>query len=231
MRVVLFGATGMVGAAVLRECLASPDVEHVLSVGRSTTGRSDPKLEELQVADVTQLEPYLARFAGYDAAFFCLGVSSVGMEEARYRSLTYDLTLAVARVLVRAAPGMAFVYVSGAGTDSTETGRVMWARVKGATENALLRLGFPQVYLFRPGGIQPRYGVRPRDRRLRVVLTLIGWTLPLLKRLAPGAVTSSDRVGRAMIRVARDRPVGAIVSTRRINELGRAEPRGAPAPP
>src|SRR5579863_7247215 len=137
MRIILFGATGMVGQGALRECLLDPRVERVLSVGRSRTGQQHPKLEELVVPDLFDLGASADRLQGFDAALFCLGATSAGMSEADYRRLTHDLTLAVAQTLVRLNPNMTFVFVSGAGTDSTETSRTLWARVKGATENAL----------------------------------------------------------------------------------------------
>src|SRR5579864_1453935 len=162
MKVILFGATGMVGQGVLRECLRDPRVEAVLAVGRSATGQSHPKLSELVQQDLFAYSANEARLKGYDACFFCLGVSSAGMSEADYRHITYDLTLAAAETLVRLNPAMTFIYVSGAGTDSSERGSSMWARVKGATENALLRLPFKAAYMFRPGVIRPLHGIRSK---------------------------------------------------------------------
>src|SRR5215813_6733363 len=140
MKAILFGATGMVGQAVLGECLRDDSVDWVLSIGRSNSGRNRPKLRELVQKDLATVDVPDAELAGYDACFFCLGVSSAGMSEAEYTRLTYDLTLAWARVLARVNPAMTFIYVSGQSTDSTERGRIMWARVKGRTENALMRL-------------------------------------------------------------------------------------------
>ena len=166
MKVLVTGATGMVGQGVLLECLRDPRVERVLSLGRSPTGRTDPKLEELVQPDLTGLAQVEDRLRGYDACFFCLGVSSAGMSEVDYRKVTFDLTTSVAQTLVRLNPAMSFVYVSGAGTDSTEHGRAMWARVKGQTENALLRLPFRGAYMFRPGVIRSKDGIRSRSRSL-----------------------------------------------------------------
>ena len=151
MRILLFGATGMVGQGVLRECLVDGDVTRVLCVGRKPTGQQHPKLSELVVPDMSDYSAVEDKLSDFDACFFCLGVSSVGMSEADYRRITYDLTLAAAQPLARLNPQMTFIYVSGAGTDSTERGPTMWARVKGATENALMRLPFRAAYMFRPG--------------------------------------------------------------------------------
>jgi len=219
VKVLLFGASGMVGGGVLIECLRSPEVTEVLSVGRSPSGKHDPKLRELQVPDLTRLEPFEGQLRGYDAAFFCLGVASAGMTEAEYRRTTYDLTVAVANTLVRLNSGLTFVYVSGAGTDSSEHGRRMWARVKGETENALLRMPFKAAYMFRPALIQPREGVRSKTRSYRLVYAILWPFLPLLLRLAPNSTTSTDRVGRAMIRVAGHGPQKHLLETRDINAL------------
>jgi uncharacterized protein YbjT (DUF2867 family) len=219
MNVLLFGATGMVGQGVLRECLRDGDVGRVLAVGRRPTGHAHEKLGDLVVADPADLRAVESQLVGFDACFFCLGVTSAGLSEERYTRLTFDLTLAVARTLARLDPGMTFVYVSGSGTDSSERGRVMWARVKGRTENALLGLPFKAAYMFRPAYIQPLDGVQSRTRWYRVAYAAIAPLYPLLKRLFPGAVTTTAQLGRAMLAVARggfDRPV---LETRDINGL------------
>lgn len=221
VKVLLFGGTGMVGQGVLRECLSSTDVHAVVSVGRRSLGAGPEKLEELVLPDVTELGSVEGRIAGCDATFFCLGSTSIGKSEEEYRRLTYDLTLAVARTLVRLNPSMTFVYVSGAGTDSTEKGRAMWARVKGSTENALLRLPFRRAYMFRPGAIQPLHGVRSKTRAYRILYVVLRPLLGLLVWVAPSSVTTSERVGRAMIRVGREGAPRPIVDTREINRLGR----------
>jgi uncharacterized protein YbjT (DUF2867 family) len=167
MRVVIFGATGMVGQGVLRECLRDPAVTRVLAVGRRPTGVSHPKLTELVRHDMHDWSGADDALAGHDACFFTLGVSAAGMSEAEYTRTTYDLTLAAATTLARLDPGMTFIYVSGAGTDSTERGRMMWARVKGRTENALLRLPLRAAYIFRPGMIEAVGGVRPSNALYR----------------------------------------------------------------
>ena len=193
----------MVGQGVLRACLADPGVERVLAIGRGATGQHHPKLREVTLPDVTALASLEGELARYDACFFCLGVSSAGMAEARYAQLTYDLTLSIATTLARIAPGMTFVYVSGAGTDSSEQGRTMWARVKGRTENALLRLPFRAAYMFRPGLIVPEDGIRSRTGWYNAIYVLLTPVMPLLRRLAPNAILTTSQVGRAMLGVAR----------------------------
>jgi len=203
MKVILFGATGMVGQGVLRECLADATVTEVLTVGRHATGQQDPKLRELVAPDLYDLSPSEGRLAGFDACFFTLGTSEAGLSEERYSRVTYDLTLAVARTLVRLNPTMTFVYVSGMGTDSSERGRVMWARVKGRTENALLRIGFKAAYMFRPGMIVPMHGIKSRTTLYRVGYLIMSPIVPALRALFPNAITTTERVGRAMIAVAK----------------------------
>ncbi len=220
MNVILFGASGMVGQGVLRECLRDPQVGRVLSVARSAGGAAlHPKLRELVHADLFDLQPVRAELAGYDACFFCLGVSSAGMSEDAYWRVTFDLTLAAARTLAYLNPLMSFVYVSGAGTDSTEKGHVMWARVKGATENALLALPFRAAYMFRPGIIQPLHGVRSKTGSYRVFYTLAAPLLPLARALWPSQVTTTEQVGRAMLKAARDGAPKRILESADINAL------------
>jgi uncharacterized protein YbjT (DUF2867 family) len=219
MKVILFGATGMVGQGVLRECLLAADVEAVLSVGRSATGQQHAKLRELVHADLTDDASIAGELAGHDACFFCLGVSAAGMSEADYTRITYDVTLAAAQVLARVSPALTFIYVSGEGTDSTEQKRAMWARVKGRTENALLKLPFRAV-MFRPGLIRPLHGIRSKTRLYRIGYTLAWPLFPLLGWL--GALTTTERVGRAMLRVARDGAPGPILRNRDINQLAAA---------
>jgi uncharacterized protein YbjT (DUF2867 family) len=200
MKVIIFGATGMVGQGVLRESLLAADVEQVLVVTRRPTGVKHPKLREVMLADFADLTPIEGDLAGYDACFYCLGISSVGVDEAAYTVVSYDYPVAAARILAKLNPGMTFVYVSGAGTDPN--GRQMWARVKGRTENAIIDL-FPNGYAFRPGIIQPTHGATSGVGWYNTVYTVAAPLMALLHRVAPNYITSTDRLGRAMLRAAR----------------------------
>jgi uncharacterized protein YbjT (DUF2867 family) len=203
MNVILFGATGMVGQGVLRECLLDPGVQQILSIVRTPSGQQHPKLRELVHTNFFDYNAIELQLTGYDACFFSLGVSSTGMDEAKYTHLTCDLTLAAAATLARLNPQMTFLYISGAGTDSTERGRIMWARVKGKTENALLKLPFRAAYMFRPGFIQPLHGIRSKTRLYQVIYTALNPILPLLKSAFPKSIITTEQLGRAMINVAR----------------------------
>jgi len=202
MNVLLFGATGMVGQGVLRECLLSPDVATVTSMVRKPTTQTNPKLRELVVTNFFDFSPFEKDWSQIDACFFCLGVSSVGMKEADYRRITFDITLAAARLLARLNPAMTFIYISGMGTDSSEKGRTMWARVKGATENALLALPF-HAYMFRPAGIVPLHGIKSKTRLYQSFYTLLTPLLPAMNKLFPKYMTTTEQLGRAMLKVAR----------------------------
>lgn len=216
MNVILFGATGMIGQGVLRECLRDPRVDSVLIVGRTPTGSRHEKVRELIHHDFQDFSAVAQEFGGLDACFFCLGVSAAGMSEADYRRVTYDVTMAAAGPLAARNPAMTFVYVSGAGTDSSERGRSMWARVKGRTENALLALPF-RAYAFRPGYIQPMHGVRSKTGWYRAMYAVTTPLYPLARRLAPGQVTTTEAVGRAMISVARQGWDERVLTVRDIN--------------
>jgi uncharacterized protein YbjT (DUF2867 family) len=218
VKVIVFGATGMVGQGALRECLLDPGVEAVLVIGRTPTGQHHAKLRELNPADLYDLGPIEGELDGWDACLFCLGVSSVGMSEADYRRVTYDLTMSVAQTLHAHNPDMSFVYVSGAGTDSTESGRSMWARVKGATENALLAMPWP-AYMFRPAYIQPVAGVRSKTRWYAAIYAVAAPLYPVIRRLAPGIATTTEQLGKAMLAAARTGAPKRVLETRDINAL------------
>ena len=194
----------MVGQGALRACLLDPTVTRVVSVSRRPTGKSDPKLREVVQSDVTDLAALGPELKTTDACLFTLGVSSLGQSEEEYSRATYDLTMRVAEQLVRANPSMTFVYVSGRSTDSTEKGSAMWARVKGRLENALLRLGFARAYMFRPGAIIPQHGIRSSTGWYNTLYAITRPLFPLVRRMSPTAVTTSDQMSRAMIAVARD---------------------------
>ncbi|MBL8939197.1 MAG: epimerase [Archangium sp.] len=203
MRVLILGATGMIGQGVLRECLADPDVTSVLVAGRTPLGQTHPKLSELLLSDLSNWTSHEPQLTGIDACFYCLGVSSGGMSEADYTRITYDYTVSLATSLHRASPGATFCFISGASTDATEKGSVMWARVKGRAENALARIGFRQLFLFRPGYIQPMDGIVSKTTSYRVMYAVMSPLYPLLKRLAPKLVTSTRQLGRAMLNVTK----------------------------
>jgi uncharacterized protein YbjT (DUF2867 family) len=193
----------MVGQGVLRECLVDPEVEQVLALGRRACGVENPKLLEIVRPELFDYSDIEHELAGYDACFFCLGVSAAGMNEEQYTKITYELTLAAAETLVKLNPNMTFIYVSGAGTDGTEQGRTMWARVKGKTENDLLKLPFKAAYMFRPALIQPMHGIKSRTTAYRVGYAIAAPLFPVLKALFPRYVTTTEDVGRAMLRVAK----------------------------
>ncbi len=203
MRVLLFGATGMIGQGALRECLLDPDVAEVVAIGRHRTGRTHPKLRDLEQRDLSNLAAIEGELRGFDAFFYCLGVTSAGKTEAEYTRVTYDLTMAAAEPLARLNPGMTFIFVSGAGTDSTERGRVMWARVKGRTENALLRLPFKAAYMFRPGVVQPLHGIQSRTAAYRLLYMTLSPLVAVLRHVLPRYIITTEEMGRAMLNVAR----------------------------
>ena len=217
-RIILTGATGMVGEGVLLTCLAQPDVEAVLSLSRRPSGHTHPKLRELLVPDFFDLSAIESELVGYSACFFCAGVSSVGMNEADYTHVTHDLTLHVAQTLARLNPAMTFVYVSGVGTDSQETSRQMWARVKGRTENALLKLPFRTAYMFRPGLMQ----AVPGQAHVKASYRLLGGLTPLLRRVAPAYACTLREVALAMLAVARHGAAKPVLEVPDLVQLARA---------
>jgi uncharacterized protein YbjT (DUF2867 family) len=219
MNVLIFGATGMVGQGVLRECLKADDVDAVVTIGRKATGARHAKLMEIVHADMFDYADIEPQLSGFDACFFCLGVSSGGMTEADYARLTYDLTMAAADTLARLNPDMTFTYVSGAGTDSTEKGSTMWSRVKGRTENALMQLPFRGVFLFRLGIIQPLDGIRSQTASYRILYNITKPLLPVLRWLLPNTVLTTEVMGKAMLAAARIGEGRVVLETRDINAL------------
>jgi uncharacterized protein YbjT (DUF2867 family) len=225
MKVLIYGATGMVGQGVLRECLMDPEVELVVTIGRTATGTRNAKLNEIVHADLSSYVGAEEELARFDACFFCLGVSSSGMKEADYTRLTYGFTLAAAEVLSRLNSGMTFIYVSGSGTDSSEKGRAMWARVKGRTENALLRLPL-SAYMFRPGFIQPMDGIQSKTPSYRFFYKVLGPLLPLLRWALPNQALTTREIGQAMLTVAKQGYEKRVLETRDIRAVvGRSDRR------
>ena len=196
VRAIITGSTGMVGEGVLHEALNSNQVEHVLVVNRRPCGVSHPKLKEVIHSDFHNLAPIEAQLQNYNACFFCLGVSSVGMKEPEYKRMTYDLTLHFANTLLAKNPDLTFCYISGAGTDSSEKGRQMWARVKGKTENALLKLPFKSSYMFRPAFIEPTKGLKNTLK----LYNYVGWMIPIMRVISPNYISSLKDIGQAMIK-------------------------------
>ncbi len=218
LNVIITGATGMVGKGVLLECIDSPDVESILLINRSPVDVMHPKVKEIIHKDFFDLSSVRDQLTGYNACFFCLGVSSVGMKEADYKRFTYDLTLGFAKVVLFLNPDMTFCYVSGAGTDSSEKGKSMWARVKGKTENDLLSLGFKATYMFRPGYIHPMRGIKSKTPLYNAFYVVLKPLYPLLKRM-PKYVTDNAAIGRAMIAVARNGYTKRVLESIDINSI------------
>jgi uncharacterized protein YbjT (DUF2867 family) len=218
MNVVIFGATGLIGQGVLRECLRDPDVAVVKAVGRSAAGAAHPKLRDVVHSDMRGFAAIEPELHDIDAAFFCIGVTSAGMAEAEYERVTYDIAVAAATALARLNPSMTFIYVSGAGADSSERGRVMWARVKGKAENAILRMSF-KGYVFRPAVVQPMHGIRSRTAMYNVLYALFRPLLPLLRRMFRGYVLTTEEIGRAMLIVARYGAPKRVLESRDISAL------------
>ncbi|MEV7345740.1 NAD(P)H-binding protein [Streptomyces sp. NPDC093544] len=218
MKVVLFGASGMIGHGVLRACLDDAGVESVIAVVRRPLAVQHPKLHEVVPADFTDLTDVATSFDGTDACFFCLGAPSAGLTEAEYTRVTHDYALAAAHALLPLNDELTFVYVSGAGSDSAST--TMWARVKGRTEDALLALPF-HAYIFRPAYIRPRQGARPGTRSYRLMYAATSWLYPLLRRIFPKHTTTTDTLGRAMLGVTRLKGRGPrVLASTEINDLG-----------
>ena len=197
--VIITGATGMVGKGVLLECLDHKDIREVLAIGRNSMGVEHPNLNELIHKDFTDFSDFRNQLSGYDACYFCLGISAAGLKEEQYKKITYDFTLALANTLLELNSEMTFIYVSGEGTDSSEKGRMMWARVKGKTENDLLNLGFKQAYMFRPGAIIPLRGIKSRTKSYQFMYDYFLWLVKGIKAIAPNSVVNTTQIGLAMI--------------------------------
>jgi uncharacterized protein YbjT (DUF2867 family) len=218
MRVVLFGATGMIGQGSLRECLLDPDVTSVLAVVRSPELPPHPKLHELVHKDFLDFSSVAEALTGYDACFWCLGITSAGMSEADYTRITYGFTLAAAKVLAERNPGMTFIFVSGANTDAN--GKAMWARVKGKTENAVAALPFKAAFMFRPAFIQPVHGVTSKTKSYRILYALFTPVVPLVKLLMSKKFTTSEILGKAMLAVAKQGAGKTVLESSDIHAIG-----------
>jgi uncharacterized protein YbjT (DUF2867 family) len=219
MNVLIFGATGMVGQSVLRECLLSSEITSVQAVGRTSLEQQHPKLRSVVPKDMWDYTTIEDKLTGFDACFFCLGVSSSGLSEEAYKRITYDLPLAAADTLARLDPKMVFVHISGTGADSSERGPSMWARIKGKTENALLRLPFKAVYIFRPGAIQPLHGIKSKTRSYHLLYVVTAPLWPLLRALFPRYILTTEQVGRAMLAAAKSGYPKRVLETADIYEL------------
>lgn len=203
MNVIIFGSSGMVGQGMLRECLQDLSVEKILLIARSPSSVRDAKVSEVLLKDMTDYSPAAGQLGGYHACFFCLGVSSVGIPDADYRRITYDFTLAAAQALLAESPVSTFIYVSGAGTDSSEKSRSTWARVKGATENALLALPFKAAYMFRPGYIQPLHGIKSKTKLYAAIYAVVAPLYPVLHIPFAKFMTTTEELARAMLHAAK----------------------------
>lgn len=217
MKAILTGATGMVGEGVLTECLNHNDITEVLTINRKPCGVIHPKLKEIIHPDFFNLSAIENQLHGYNACFFCLGVSSIGMKEPEYKHLTYDLTLNFAQTLVKLNPDMIFAYISGASTDSSEQGRMMWARVKGKTENDLLKLPFKAAYMFRPGALKPSKDAKNGNAYYKY----FGWLFPIIRFLAPNAACTLKELGLAMINTALKGFSKPVLEVKDIVEMGK----------
>ncbi|MBS2213585.1 NAD-dependent epimerase/dehydratase family protein [Carboxylicivirga mesophila] len=217
MKVIITGSTGMVGKGALLECLDSPLVSKVLVINRNSVGIHHPKLEEIIHKNFSDLSAIKDRLAGYDACFHCMGISAVGLSEAQYTEITYTMTKELADTLYSLNPQMVFSYVSGAGTDSSEKGRVMWARVKGKTENMILNKGFKDAYAFRPGAILPEKGIKSRTSWYNAFYLVLRPFFPLLRKM--NSVTSTTKIGQAMIQLVQQPSNKKILENKDINSI------------
>lgn len=214
-KVIITGVTGMVGEGVLHECLQSPDIETVLTIGRRPSGKQHPKLKEIIHADFTDVNSIADQLKGYDGCFCCMGVTSVGKDEATYFRMTYDMTMPLAKAFAAANPGGIITYVSGLGTDSTEKGKIMWARVKGKTENDLMKLPVKGAYMFRPGIMTPTPGLTNTIKAYK----WFGWIIPIMKLLRPNTVSTLAQVGQAMLVLLKTSPPTQILEVKDIVKI------------
>ncbi|MBK6498753.1 MAG: NAD-dependent epimerase/dehydratase family protein [Saprospiraceae bacterium] len=214
MKVIITGATGMVGEGVLIECLENKQVIEILSLSRKSCGMTHPKLKECLIPDFMNIEQYAKELSGYDACFYCAGVSSIGMDEEKFTKITYDTTLHVAKTLSQLNPDMVFTFVTGQGTDSTEHGKIMWARVKGKTENALMQLPFKGQYNFRPGFMKHF----KEQKNVKTILKVVSWFFPIL---FPKQSLTLQEVGRAMIQVVNKGYSKNVLEIQDIKKLGK----------
>ncbi len=214
MKVIITGATGMVGEGVLIECLENKQVIEILSLSRKSCGMTHPKLKECLIPDFMNIEQYAKELSGYDACFYCAGVSSIGMDEEKFTKITYDTTIHVAKTLSQLNPDMVFTFVTGQGTDSTEHGKIMWARVKGKTENALMQLPFKGQYNFRPGFMKHF----KEQKNVKTILKVVSWFFPIL---FPKQSLTLQEVGRAMIQVVNKGYSKNVLEIQDIKKLGK----------
>ncbi len=219
MKVIITGSTGMVGKGVLLECLGESTIENILVINRSSVGITHPKLKEILLPDFSDLRPITDDVKGFDAMFHCMGVSSMGMDEQKYTKFTYDITKGFADVLFEKNPEMVFIYVSGQGTDETEKSGMMWARVKGRTENYVLNKGFKDAYAFRPGAIIPEKGVKSRTGWINILLIMMKPFFPMMRKMK--SITSTVRIGRAMINVTKNPISNKFVDNQDINRIAK----------
>jgi uncharacterized protein YbjT (DUF2867 family) len=219
LKVIITGSTGMVGKGVLLECLERPEIESILLLNRKSVGITHDKIKEILQKDFNNFSPLREQFAGYDACYYCMGVSSFRMKEKEYNEITYKLTLHLAKLLSDINPGMSFCYVSGLGTDSTEKGKSMWARVKGKTENAILKLPFKSAFLFRPGFIRPMKGIKSKTPLYNSLYSVVKPIIPLVKLISPNSVTTNENVGKAMLYTTLHGAENTVLYNKDINEL------------
>lgn len=221
LNAVIFGASGMVGQSVLRECLLDAGIAAVTTVSRSPMQLTQPKLRNLVHADFLDFSALAKQLKGTDVCFYCLGIASAGLSEEEYKKVTCDYTLAAAKTQLKINPELTFIFISGAGADSSERGRVMWARIKGKTENALFALNFKSVYAIRPAFIQPLHGITSRTRLYRILYRVFWPFMPLIKFLAPNSVTTTEDLGKVMVHLAREGTLQRLLESRDIVALAK----------